>query len=128
MQCERVWEGDQDEGLSKRAKKIPEVEGSLGMGLQDLLEEVLETNWLLCQLWQLAVEECQEVRSLMLAVEDVYREVHRKVWEMAQMCYTPCNTAPELRSTLPHDLGSFQDSYCVSILSTNLNSVFTLCA
>ena len=43
--------------------------------------------------------------------------------------YTPRNTALEHRSTLPHDLGLFQDSYCVSILSTNLNSVFgTLCA
>ena len=38
--------------------------------------------------------------------------------------YTPCNTVLELRSTLPHDLGLFQDSCCVSILSTNLNPVF----
>ena len=40
------------------------------------------------------------------------------------MCYTPCNTTPELWSTLPHGLSAFQNPYCVSTLSLNLNSVF----
>ena len=45
-------------------------------------------------------------------------------------CYTPCNTAPELRSLLPLDPSSFQDPYCISItflssiLTSNLNSIF----
>ena len=44
-------------------------------------------------------------------------------------CYTPCNTAPELWSPLPPDPSSFQDPYCVSLLSSNLNSIFgTPCA
>ena len=50
VQYKRAREGDQDEGLSKRARKIPEAEGNLGMVLRDILEEVSETNWLLCQL------------------------------------------------------------------------------
>ena len=46
-----------------------------------------------------------------------------------QECYTLCNTTLELRSTLLHDPNLFQDPYCISILSTNLNSVFkTPCA
>ena len=48
---------------------------------------------------------------------------------MMQSTLLLCNTAPELQSMLPHDLGSFQDFYCASVLSTNLNSVFgTPCA
>ena len=32
--------------------------------------------------------------------------------------YTPCNTAPELQSPLPPDPSSFQNPYCVSLLSS----------
>ena len=45
------------------SKKVPEAEGGLGTGLWDLLEEFSEINWLLCQLWQAAVEECQEMHG-----------------------------------------------------------------
>ena len=41
-----------------------------------------------------------------------------------QPCYTLCNTVPELWSLLPPDLCSFQDPYCILILTSNLNSVF----
>ena len=41
-----------------------------------------------------------------------------------EYCYTLCNTAPELRSLPSLGLSLFQDPYCVSILTSNLNSVF----
>ena len=44
VQHKRAWEEDQDEGLSKRVKKVPEIERTPGMKLQNLLEEVSETN------------------------------------------------------------------------------------
>ena len=61
----RVQEGDQHKGLSKRVKRVPETEGTPVTELWDLLEEVLETNWLLHQLWHTVVEGCQEACRLM---------------------------------------------------------------
>ena len=82
VQCKRAWERDQDEGPSKRVKKAQGTERTLAMELQDLLEEVSETNWLLPKLWQTMMEEHQEVRSLVQAVEGVCNEVCGIAWEM----------------------------------------------
>ena len=78
----RVREGDQDGGPSKRVKKAPETEGTPGTELRDLLEEVLETNWLLRQLWQTAVDERQEMHGMAQAVEGVLQEVRSIAQEM----------------------------------------------
>ena len=52
MRRKRTWEGDKEEGPSKRAKREQGMEKPLGAEFQGLLEEVSESNWLLHQLWQ----------------------------------------------------------------------------
>ena len=47
-----------------------------------------------------------------------------KMLNKSHVNYNMCNTAPKLWSTLLHDLNLFQDPYCISLLSTNLDSVF----
>ena len=47
----RTREGNKDGGPSKRTKREQGVERTLGMEFRGLLE-VLESNWLLHQLWQ----------------------------------------------------------------------------
>ena len=52
VRCKRTQEGDKEEGPSKRAKREQGMEKLSGTEFQGLLEEVSESNWLLCQLWQ----------------------------------------------------------------------------
>ena len=59
----------------KKVRRAKELEEDWGMGLQDLLGEVTEANWLLYKLWQSVVDIHQEVHGMAHSVKDIHQEV-----------------------------------------------------
>ena len=106
--------------IHARAQQTPRDQGCRGthklMVKQNISTRRLSSIW-----------DCLSTNpSMQKGVEEVDKGFPSLFYLGSQVgyCYTLCNTTPELQSLLPPNPTLFQDPYCISLLTSNLNSIF----